>query len=255
MSSSHLSSITRPDAGWALNLYPSAGEAGGSFVSSYRPSRSWVPGTPAADPARARAEAGRRARGKVRRYCAANRLTRFGTLTYAGSGKHDPVEVRADVARFFRSLRSSLDGRTLPYVWVPEWHKTDHGLHLHFALGQYVNYRLIRSTWGHGFISIKRHTDLAVGSGPLQESRKAANYLSKYISKSFDNDAPSRALQLHRYDLAQGFQPRPVRLEGRSSEQLLGEASELMSGKPTRLWSSRDVEGWQGPPAVWAAWG
>ena len=75
-----VASLVRPDAGWSLSLYPDAGEAGGAFVPSYRPRRTWVPGTPAADPARARAEAGRRARAKLRRYCAANRLNRFGTL-------------------------------------------------------------------------------------------------------------------------------------------------------------------------------
>ena len=37
------------------------------------------------------------------------------------------------MGEFFRSLREGLDGRPLPYVWVPEWHKTDHGLHAHFA--------------------------------------------------------------------------------------------------------------------------
>ena len=75
-----VASLVRPDAGWSLSLYPDAGEAGGAFVPSYRPRRTWVPGNPAADPARARAEAGRRARAKLRRYCAANRLNRFGTL-------------------------------------------------------------------------------------------------------------------------------------------------------------------------------
>ena len=91
----------------------------------------------------------------MRRYCAANRLNRFGTLTYEGAGVHDPVQARRDVAVFMRSLRSALGGKPLPYVWVPEWHKTDHGLHMHFALGRYVNYRLIRATWGHGNIWIK----------------------------------------------------------------------------------------------------
>jgi hypothetical protein len=115
-------------------------------------------------------------------------LNKLGSLTYSGSGVHDPAVVRRDVAVFFRSLRSALGG-----------------LHLHFALGRYVNYKLIRSTWGHGFINIKRLSDLPVGSTSLQEARKAAGYLSKYVTKSFDSDASSRAGRLHRYDVAQGF--------------------------------------------------
>ena len=253
--SSSMSALGRPDAGWFLSLYPDAGEAGGSFVSSSRPTRSgWVPGTPAVDPARSRQEAARRAQSKVRRYCAANRLNRMGSMTYAGAGVHDPLVVRHDVGLFFRSLRSALGGRPLPYVWVPEWHKTDHGLHLHFAVGQYVNYRLIRSTWGHGFINIKRLSDLPVGSTTLHEARNAAGYLSKYISKSFDADDSSRAARLHRYDVAQGFQPKVRRLRGRWSGEVLAAANTVMGAQPVISWSSAEAEDWQGPPAVWFAW-
>lgn len=256
LSSSSSQVLRSPDAGWSLNLYPDAGEAGGSFVSSHRPKRSgWIPGMPVSDPERSRAEAGRRARGKVRRYCAANRLNRFGTLTYAGTGVHDPEQVRLDVAIFFRSLRAALGGRPFPYLWVPEWHKTDHGLHLHFALGHYVPQRLLRDTWGHGFVSIKRLSDLPVGSTSLHEARKAAGYLSKYVSKSFDADEGSRAGRLHRYDVAQGFQPKAVRFTGRWMEAVHDQAVEHMEGlMPSLTWSSADVEDWQGPPAVWFAW-
>lgn len=254
LSSSSIAALSRPDAGWFLSLYPDAGEAGGSFQSSLRAPYGWAPPGSAADPGRARAEAARRARSKVRRYCAANRLTRFGTLTYAGSGVHEPEQVRRDVAMFFRTLRSALGGRPLPYVWVPEWHKTDHGLHLHFGLGQYVNHRLIESAWGHGFIKIKRLSDLPMGATSLQESRKAAGYLAKYVSKSFDADEASRARRLHRYDVAQGFQPRVMRLGGRWSGEVLDKATAVMGAQPALSWSSDEAEDWQGPPAVWFAW-
>ena len=139
-------------------------------------------------------------------------------------------------------------------MWIPEWHKTDHGLHVHFALGQYVNYRLIRATWGHGLIFIKRHGDMPVGSTSLHEARRAAAYLSKYVTKAFDADETSRARRLHRYDVAQGFQPRVVRLRGRWSGEVQGQANDIMRATPTRAWSSADAEGWQGPPAVWFSW-
>ena len=86
-----------PRRGWALSLCEAAGEAGGSFRSTRPPSRVGVVFGPAEDPARSAAEAARRARGKVRRYCAANRLNRLGTLTYRGVGCHDIDQLVGDV--------------------------------------------------------------------------------------------------------------------------------------------------------------
>jgi hypothetical protein len=207
----------------------------------------------ARDPERARTEAARRAKGRLRRYCAANRLNRLGTLTYAGAGCHDPRQVRADVGDFFRALRTALGGNPLPYAWVPEWHKTDHGLHLHFAVGQYVRRGLIASAWGRGFVHIKLLGDLPVGSGTLAQARKAAGYLSKYVTKSFTDD--QRPAGLHRFDVAQGFQPKTVRIAGRSADDVVGQASYRLGGlAPVRRWSSAEVDGWQGAPAVWAQW-
>ena len=111
------------------------------------------------------AEAGRRARTKVRRYCAANGLNRLGTVTYAGSGVHDPLVVRRDLAVFFRNLRGALGGDAFPYVWVPELHPDGHGFHAHFAVGRYVKRSLITDAWGQGFVHIKLLGDLGVGSG------------------------------------------------------------------------------------------
>lgn len=242
-------------SGWSLSLCAAAAEAGGCFVSA-RPARRGVRVGPAADPERARAEAGRRARARLRRYCAANRLNRFGTLTYRGEGLHDQRQVRRDVADFFRALRTELGGEPLPYAWVPEWHKTDHGLHLHFAVGRYVPRGAIERAWGRGYVSIKLLGNLPAGSGSLAESRVAARYLSKYVAKSFEDDAVGRERPkgLHRYDVAQGFTPRIIVLRGTSRAEVMEQASGAMGGPPDFLWSSADVEDWQGPPAVWVQW-
>ena len=208
----------------------------------------------AADPERSASEAGRRARASLRRYCAANRLNRLGTLTFAGDGCHDPALLRSHLGEFFRSLRTSLGGKPLPYVWVPEWHKSDHGLHAHFAVGQYINRSLIDSAWGHGFVHIKLLGDLPVGSGPLSEARRAAGYLSKYVAKTF-TDLDSRVLGLHRYDVAQGFKPEVLSLSGASAADVLAQASGRFSSAPVHQWLSAENEDWQGPPAVWAQWG
>jgi hypothetical protein len=245
--------LTRPvGACWSLSFYPDAREAGGAFLPSRPYARGGGVRGQARDPGRARVEAARRAKGKLRRYCAANRLNRLGTLTYRGTGCHDQRQVRAHVGEFFRNLRVELNGDPIPYAWVPEWHKTDHGLHLHFAVGRFIKRALIEASWPHGFVHIKVIGDLPVGSGTLGEARKAAGYLSKYVAKSFADT--NRIEGLHRYDLAQGFQPRVQRITGRSPDAVIGEASDLVGTAPIRRWSSADVPEWQGGPAIWAQW-
>ena len=237
--------------GWALTLVPAAGEAGGSFRYAGSAAASGGRGGPAADPERARAEATRRARAKVRRYCAANGLNRLGTLTYAGEGNHDPALLRDHVRVFFRRLRAAV-GRDFPYVWVPEWHKSGHGLHLHFAVGRFIARSVIEEAWGRGFVHIKLLGDLPIGSGALAEARVAAGYLSKYVGKSFEDG--QRVPGMHRYEVAQGFQPATQQVYGRTAWEAIGAASEVMGGPPSVCWSSDEAEGWQGPPAVWVQW-
>ena len=205
----------------------------------------------AADPERSAAEAGRRARGKIRRYCAANGLNRLGTLTYAGAGCHEPQRLRADVAEFFRGLRQGI-GSALPYLWVPQWHPGGHGLHVHFAVGRFVPRRLIESVWGRGFVHIKLLSGLPAGSGQAAEARLAAGYLARYVGR--DSEDERRPAGLHRYEVAQGFQPERVECYGRSAEDVIERASGLMGGRPARVWLSASVEGWHGPPACWAQW-
>ena len=239
------------ERGWSLNLYVGAGEAGGAWQSGNRKPRDFVPAGEAADPDRAAAEAARRARGKIRRYCTANRLNRLGTLTYRGAGNHDPVLLRLHLGEFFRGLRSGLGGRPVPYLWVPEWHKGGHGLHAHFAVGQFVKRGLIEAAWPHGFVHIKLIGDLPVGTGPIGEARRAAGYLAKYVGKDFDHE---KLLGRHRYEVAQGFQPEPVTLHGYLLDDVMRQAIAAMGRPPSYVWQSQISEGWQGPPAVWAAW-
>jgi hypothetical protein len=242
------------DAGWRFSLYPDAGEGGGSFQSGLRRVPKYVSAGFALDPERAAAEAGRRARATVRRYCAANRLNRLGTLTYRGKGCHDPAAVRLHLGEFFRSLRTAVGGKPLPYVWVPEWHKSGHGLHAHFAVGQFIKRQYIEQAWGHGFVHIKLLGDLPVGAGSLSEARVAAGYLSKYVAKTF-MDPDARVLGLHRYDVSQGFKPRPVAISGATAEDVLAQASAAFGSEPSAEWSSDSLADWQAPPAIWAQWG
>ena len=233
---------------WALSLYPEAGEGGGCL--STRRSTISAGGPPNAE--RASEEAGRRARAKIRRYAAANKLNRLGTLTYRGVGCHEPLVLREHLASFFRELRDGLEVGRFPYVWVPQWHPGGHGLHAHFAVGRFVPRSLIAGAWGHGFVHIKLLDGLPVGSGALAEARLAARYLARYVGRDLDDER--RLAGLHRYEVAQGFQPAKIECYGESAEDVIERASGYMGSAPEHVWLSSSVEGWHGPPACWAQW-
>ena len=237
---------------FSLNLYPDAREGGGTFIPTLPYARGFGIKGHAVNPERSAEEAARRAKGRIRRYCATHQLNRLGTLTFRGEGCHDQRQLRTYVGEFFRQLRFGLGDKPFPYVWVPEWHTTDHGLHVHFAVGQYIRRSLIESAWPHGFVHIKLLGDLPVGSGPLGESRKAAGYLSKYVAKSFLDTR--RIDGLHRYDIAQGFTPKFERITGTSPYALIALASDRFGAWPTYEWSSADEPDWHGGIAFWAQW-
>jgi hypothetical protein len=227
---------------WALSLYPEAAEGGGCLSVRRRPlARGGPP-----DVERAAEEAARRARAKIRRYAAANRLNRLGTLTYRGQGCHDPAALRGHLGAFFRALREELGGGAFPYLWVPQWHPGGHGLHAHFAVGRFVPRRLIERAWGHGFVHIKLLDGLPVGSGSLGEARLAARYLARYVGRDLEEER--RLAGLHRYEVAQGYQPDKIECYGDSAEDVIERASGLMDGPPERIWLSSSVEG-----VAWAA--
>lgn len=231
---------------WETTLFRDAGEAVVVFHSA-RHARA-TGGDP--DPEDAKRVAARRARTSIRRYCAANRLNRFGTLTYAGSGCHDPLALRRDVARFFRQLRRCLAVRAMPYLWTSEWHKTDHGLHVHFAVGQFVRRSLIEEAWPHGFVHIKLLGNLPYSATSLEQARVAARYLAKYVAKSLDGQAP----RLHRYEVAQGFAPRRETVRGVTADEGHAWATDTMGRKPDYVTQWREWREYHGPPMVLMSW-
>jgi hypothetical protein len=238
--------------GWGLTLYPDAREGSGTFraaVDTWEGRRGVV--GESRNPERSQAVAAGRAASKARRYCAANRLNRLGTLTYAGGGCHDPAELRSDLASFFRNLRTACGGAPFPYLWVPEWHKTDHGLHAHFAFGRYVKRSYMEAAWGRGFVHIKLLGDLPVGSGAIEEARKAAGYLSKYIGKDFDHE---HLVGLHRYEVAQNFQPRTIKVSAPKLQDAIDLAADAMGGRPAKVSTSDEWANWSGPIAVAMSW-
>ena len=244
----HRAKLVTPTGYWEVRLYPDAGEATGSFHSAGPASAGGYARTDETV-AESATDGARRARGLVRRYCAGNRLNRLGTLTYRGDGCHDPRSLRQDVGAFFRRLRYRI-GEPFPYLWTGEWHKSGHGLHAHFAVGRYVRRGWIEEAWGHGFVHIKLLGDLPAGASSLIEARAAARYLAKYVGKDLGATVPG----LHRYDVAQGFQPGRVALRGRTAWEAIDRASHAMGSEPSYLWRSSEVEDWRRPPAVFAQW-
>ena len=236
--------LNENQAGWALNLFQQAGEASGSFRSSSPPLRGiQEAGTEPSALAQehSRQESGRRARAQIRRYCAHNALNRLGTLTFKGEGCHDPRLLRIHLGAFFRQLRQGI-GRDFPYLWVPEWHAT-HGLHVHFAVGRFINLSIIKAARPHGFVHIKLLGDLPHGSDNRDQAQVASGYLAKYVGKGFSDDR--NLVGLHRYNIAQGFRLKPTKLF-----EVIPVAIDRMGGPYHYFWDSNDQRDWGKPPAV-----
>jgi hypothetical protein len=121
---------------------------------------------------------------------------------------------------------------------------------LHFAVGRYIRRALIQSAWDRGFVHIKLLGDLPVGAGQLNEARLAARYLGKYLSKDVESDWGG----LHRYEVAQGFQPHREQVTAQTGRDALAELSVRMTRAPEYVWWSSEATEWHGPPAVWASW-
>ena len=166
---------------------------------------------------------------------------------------HCPKTLRHDLGEFFRDLRAALGGGPFPYLWVPEWHKSGHGLHVHFAVGRYIKRSLIEEAWVRGFVHIKLLGDLPVGASAVDEARRASSYLSKYLQKDFGR---LESHGLHRYDRAQGFQPVRCKVEGGSFKEAYFNVCAEMGGEVPRVVSPSVMwPDWAGPFAVAMSWG
>jgi hypothetical protein len=237
---------------WRLRLYPDAGEAVATFQSAAGASSfgsaggsgalaaaAEPDGSPVADdnePPDGSAE--RRARRRVRLYCASNRLTYLWTLTYSGDGQRNPRAVRDDVHKFFQGLRLVI-GRPYPYLWVTEWHPGGHGLHVHFALGEYVPHQLVVRTWGRGEIVWVRGPRKELDDeGARKAGRRIAGYVAKYLTKD-----PSAPRGWHRYEVAQNFQPSVRELTAETAEEAVRLADAAL-GDGATWWDSADDASW-----------
>jgi hypothetical protein len=95
--------------------------------------------------------------------------------------------------------------------------------------------------WGHGRVRFDRSKSFYDGS--KRACRRAAVYLSKYLSKSWDETVPAGQ---HRYEVAEGFQPDRVSFRLESFKEAWRFIDQI--GNYRRAFSSEEVSNWDGPP-------
>jgi hypothetical protein len=192
--------------------------------------------------AESEARAGRRARGKLRRYVVSNDCTRLVTLTCRDQTT-DRALLLSRLQTFTKGLNRAAPG--VAWVWVIERHKSG-ALHAHLGLAGFVHYRRLRRLWPHGHVWANL---LRKGKG-RPSARAAAGYLAKYVSKDPVADAGQ-----HRYEVRQGFQPEAVRLTAATFEDAWRIAVAMMGGEiPAYEWESAQCKDWTGPPVAFFAW-
>lgn len=264
------SAVERVAVWWEGNYYPDAGE-----VIGWRERRviragedvSWptlpggVPGAAAGSaqtppgPGEANSErAARRARTRLRRYAVANRLRYLWVLTLAPDAcsqypcQHvtDLRLVKRQVASFVkRGLRSDLRYGGA-YVVGYERHKSG-AWHVNLLLSRRLAHRAVELAWWRGNVWVERFTG-GRGSSQRDGARRAAAYVAKYVTKDFEDVSP----HVHRYDVAQGFAVRVVRVYALSAT---GIVEECQVGAVEYRFDAPAPESGRGPPIVWAAFG
>lgn len=230
---------------WRVKLFPDAAEAVVTRRRADGPRDSFAP-----YPAEAATfdSAGARAKRQVRRYCAANRLAYLWSLTYAGEGTRDHALVRGHVRGFFRRLRMVV-GRRFPYLWTTEWHPGGHGLHVHFALGEYVAQPAVAAAWGHGIVFVRGPKRKVYGQDAREQGRRVGRYVGKYVGKS-----PAAPSGKHRYEVAQGFQPQERLFAAHDLVAAVDLACAEMGGPPARIWDSASDPNWAAGRLIWLGW-
>jgi hypothetical protein len=178
-------------------------------------------------------------------YIVANALSKMWTLTCAQKVFSRALMVEY-VQVFFRKWEKYM-GRKFPWVWVLEQHK-DGSWHCHIAVsnGLYTNKAHLQELWGHGLVQFDP-PKIWNKSNSKPELRRLASYLSKYMTKEFEDNIESGR---HRYEVAQGF--APIKMTLRFETKALAERwlAEMCEGDYVEVWNSFQSDDYPGPP-VW----
>jgi hypothetical protein len=243
---------------WRATVYPTAGEACISLITTPR-ERSSEP-SPLSDEERARCNherANRRAIGEARRYMVHNRLRYQWVLTFA-DGRHD-ADGRAEtlqlVGRFVVRLRAEV-GR-MPYLYSPELHPGGHGWHTNFYVPRRLPHAMVERLWGHGIVWVsdylKHPLVKAAKLSPVEAVRLAAVYACKYASKDWSREMlPPGA---RRFCTAEGCKPTKRTIPHSTLARALDSAKDEFNGAPAdHEWSSSESKTWDGPPVHILRW-
>lgn len=197
-----------------------------------------------------------RAGSRSRRYFVLNRLRYMWVLTFV-EGRYERSAVMAEVGAFARRLRGHNDAVAFPYWYSPELHPGGHGWHVNFFIPFRVDHAVIESLWGQGFVwvtdfatSMKgpKGEPLGVSHTPREGLRRAAHYGCKYAQKDWSPGHVGPGS--HRYEVAQGFSPKPESiwiewaLEG---EGIVAELVPLGEWDNVKRWNSGDDPNWIRP--------
>lgn len=192
-----------------------------------------------------RKRSGRRARSRLRRYACANRLDRLVVLTYR-EPQTDLARVKRDVRLFVKRKLRGLIGPDAAYAITWETHKSG-AWHVNLLVPSYIRHERLERAWGRGFVWITKFKAPKGGSG-RDAARAAARYVAKYAGK----DVEGMPGAVHRYEVAQGFQPNVVRLYGLRLADVMRETGE--QNPPRYVWQSIGEPDHRGPPVAFASW-
>jgi hypothetical protein len=230
-----------------------------------------------------------RAKGRSRRYIAANGLNLMWVLTRAGGyGLHGPegramiMELTAELVETLRGTawRGHRAGEAFPAWYSPELHRAEHGesretcpipdrcgcaghgWHLNLFLGfDWLPIEMLKRLWqevdeGNGYQI--RYRDWTKGHEDknkprLERLRDGASYGTKYASKDWGPDVVPAAA--HRYEVTEGFQPLEVKYHCGSLEEAEAVVRSISGVRDlVPVWASEDLEDWDGPECYGYRW-
>jgi hypothetical protein len=138
-------------------------------------------------------------------------------------------------------------------VAIPEQGTKKGRWHCEIALGLRVPHKVLQELWGHGWVWVHRYSDRHKTGDEVENARKVAGYLSKYVAKAVLETA--RQPGEHRYEVAQGFQPETGIYDVEDLAEGLAVAIAFFGGElPGFVWSSADVEDFPGLPVRCGFW-
>jgi hypothetical protein len=178
----------------------------------------------------------------------ANKLRYLWVLTFApdehGVQEFDLRRAKRATSRWIKAaLRVELGYRGA-YAIGWERHKSG-AWHVNVLLGERVEHGDVERSWGHGNVWVSRFQGRQ-GESMRDAARRAAAYVAKYVAKEFSEVGDEG---VHRYEVAQGFQLRVVRVFALSASGIVGEAG----GEVVYRFDAPVSESLRGPPIVWAA--